>query len=215
MKLISRKKNKIKSLKFKKGFTVAELMVSLSIGLLILSAALYLMIQAFNGADAMIRDYYLTLYGRILREKLVRSVDGHNGLRVAMWESFWIQYLPGNDPAKPDHVAKISYEYLDMASDYEPVDANVRTVFITRHKDELTETFKKEKNLSKNDKFVSIFSDPVDVTAMEHELVPRNDITRRPRYLRSNFKFEFNIGGKNYETPYFYTIQTTIVNDEP
>ena len=93
MKLISWKKNKIKSLKSKKGFTLAEVMVSLTIGLLILSASLYLMIQAFNGSETMIRDYYLTLYGRILRERLVRAVNGRNGLRVAMWQSFWIQYI--------------------------------------------------------------------------------------------------------------------------
>ncbi len=208
------RKIEFKGLKSKKGFTVSELMISLSIGLLISSAALYLMIQAFNGAEAMVRDYYLTLYGRILREKLVRSVEGRNGLRVSMWDSFWIQHMPGksseHEPTA-DHVHTMEYDYLDMTSSYDPVSADVKTVTITRHIDELTQVF--AKNAKKNNKFVSVFNKPIVIKAMDHELVPRNDITRRPRYLRSTFELEVNIAGKKYYP--FYTIKTTIVNNEP
>ncbi len=208
------RKIEFNGLKCKKGFTVAELMISLSIGMVISSAALYLMIQAFNGAEAMVRDYYLTLYGRILREKLVRAVDGRNGLRVAMWDTFSIQHMQGkaskHEPAA-EHVHKMLYDYLDMKSDYQPANADVKTVTVTRHIDELTQFI--SKNASKNEKFISVFNKPVVIEAMDHELVPRNDVTRRPRHLRSTFKFEVNIGGKKYYP--FYTMKTTIVNNEP
>lgn len=197
--------------KSKRGFTLAEIMVSLAIGFLISSAAVYLLVQAFAISGTMLRDYYLQFYGRLLREKIVRSVDGHNGLRVSIWDSFWIQYLPGNDPAKPDHVAKISYEYLDMTSEYKPEDADVKTVQISRHIDLLTQTFI-DKKVSKNDKFIEVFKEPIIIEAMTHDLVPRNDVTRVPRHLLSSFTFEVNLGGVNYYPT--YVIKTTVVNDE-
>ena len=105
----------------------------------------------------------------------------------------------------------MTYDYLDMISDYEPENADVKTVTITRHIDVLTQYV--SKNASKNAKFISVFNKPVEIESMDHQLIPRNDITRRPRYLRSNFGLEVNIGGKLYYP--FYTMQTTIVNDEP
>ncbi|MDA3798004.1 MAG: hypothetical protein PF692_02875 [Kiritimatiellae bacterium] len=198
--------------KSKRGFTVAELMVSLTIGFLISSAAVYLLVQAFAISGTMLRDFYLQFYGRLLREKIVRSVDGHNGLRVSIWESFDIQHLPGNASThEPEHVHTMSYEYLDMTSDYKPEDAVVKTVTINRHIDLLTQTFT-DKKVSKNNKFVKIFKDPIVIEAMDHTLVPRNDVTRVPRHLLSSFTFEVNLGGVNYYPT--YVINTTVVNDE-
>lgn len=184
----------------KHGFTVIEASISLSIGVMILSAATYLMVQAFGISRDAVVDFYLASQGRQLREKLSRGIDGHNGLRVGLWDSIDVQY-------QNEYAEKLYIDYLDITSDdFWPEEADKEEIFIRRKSGEIA-----YKSTSDNE-FKYPLKEPLNVRSMTHEVVPRNDLDYTPRHLLSEFYLRSEIAGEEYVN--YYVIKTTIMNDE-
>ena len=183
-----------------KGFTLLELMISSSIGLFILSAVMYLMIQAFSVVRDSFADYYLAAQGRVLREKLLRNIDGRNGMRVAMWgDTLTVVY-------QNKYAEKMNYNYLNVSSSEWPDVNNFERVLIRRrnaqvaYKSTIDGTFKFP------------LKDRIVVQDMFHKFYDRNDITCEPRHIFSEYYLKIFIDGVAYDQ--FYYVKTVIVNDE-
>ena len=184
----------------KHGFTLVETTIALSIGVLILSAVTYLMVQSFEISRDAFADYYLATQGRVLRERLLRRVDGNNGLRVGIWGSFEVIY-------QNQYAEKMYYDYLDMSANSDWPDAAGDERVLIRRKLQMVAY-----NSTVDGNFKFPLKDRIIVQDMFHKLYSRNDITCEPRHLFSEFYLKIMIDGVAYDQ--FYYVKTVIVNDE-
>jgi prepilin-type N-terminal cleavage/methylation domain-containing protein len=184
-----------------KGFTLVEVTIASSLGLFILSAAMYLMIQAFAIARDAFADYYLTAQGRVLRERLLRRIDGNNGMRDAVWDSIDVRY-------QNTHAEKFFYNYLNVSTNGDwPDITDYEKVLVRRE----------SKRVAYKSTFDSTYKYPLNneeiyVQNMYHKLVGRNDLTCEPRHIISEYYLKIKIDGTEYDQ--YYYVKTAVVNDE-
>ena len=88
------------------AFTLIEMMLALGISSMIAASVIGVMINVFWIYQDTSADFYLTQFGRITREKLLRGDDGKFGMREAYWSSFSasdssVTYSTDNDTEDP------------------------------------------------------------------------------------------------------------------
>lgn len=96
--------NRHRSLKHR--FTLVEMMLAFAIASMMAGGVLGVMINVFWMYQDTTADYYLTQFGRIAREKMLRGADAKYGLREAYWSSFdntanSVSYTTDDDSADP------------------------------------------------------------------------------------------------------------------
>lgn len=77
--------------KLKAGFTLAEMMVSLSIGLVVLGTTASLLVQIYWSWRDGIAMWYLSQEARVARERIVRGIEGSYGVREGSFDTVTIQ----------------------------------------------------------------------------------------------------------------------------
>lgn len=90
----------------KRGFTLVEMMLALGISSMIAASVIGVMINVYWIYQDTTADFYLTQFGRIAREKMLRGEAAKFGMREAYWSSFnnsesTVSYATDNDTADP------------------------------------------------------------------------------------------------------------------
>ena len=102
-------------------FTLIEMMTAIGISSFIAAATLGVMRNVFWIYQDTTADFYLTQFGRIAREKMLRGDDAKFGLREAYWSSLDSQgdnvnYTTDNDsddPLNSTNTADSQFEIVD------------------------------------------------------------------------------------------------------
>jgi len=90
----------------KRRFTLIEMMVALGISSMIVASVVGVMVNVFWIYQDTTADFYLTQFGRIAREKMLRGENAKFGMREASWESFdntaaTVKYKTDDDTSDP------------------------------------------------------------------------------------------------------------------
>jgi len=90
----------------KRRFTLIETMVALGISSLMVASVIGVMVNVFWIYQDTTADFYLTQFGRIAREKMLRGENAKFGMREASWGSFdntasTVKYKTDDDTADP------------------------------------------------------------------------------------------------------------------
>ena len=81
----------MKNKKSKAGFTLAELLVSLMVGTVVLGVTASLLVQIYWSWRDGIAMWYLSQEARVARERMLRGIGGQYGMREGSFETVSIQ----------------------------------------------------------------------------------------------------------------------------
>ena len=111
----------------RRGFTLIELMLAMGISSMIAASVIGVMINVIWIYQDTTADFYLTQFGRIAREKMLRGQDAKYGMREANWSSF------------DNGVASVGYSTDDDSAD--PFSAGVTADTLFTITDQLSASF--------------------------------------------------------------------------
>ena len=90
--------------KSKSGFTLAEMLISLPIGVIVLGTVATMLVQVYKSWRDGVAMWYLSQEARIARERILRGIEGSYGVREGSYETVSIQ--GGSSP----HVERLDFD---------------------------------------------------------------------------------------------------------